>query len=47
VLNGILVQDRNNSTDNKQDLKTVTVTEPTEQEIQDLIFASKSVKHQI
>ena len=44
-LNGILVQDRNNSTDNKQDLKTVTVTEPTEQEIQDLIFASKICKN--
>jgi phosphoribosylaminoimidazolecarboxamide formyltransferase/IMP cyclohydrolase len=47
VLKRNLVQDRNNSTDNKQDLKTVTVTEPTEQEIQDLIFALKSVKHQI
>ena len=44
-LNGILVQDKNNSTDNKQDLKTVTVTEPTEQEIQDLIFASKICKN--
>ena len=44
-LNGILVQDRNNITDNKQDLKTVTITEPTEQEIQDLIFASKICKN--
>jgi phosphoribosylaminoimidazolecarboxamide formyltransferase/IMP cyclohydrolase len=44
-LNGILVQERNNITDNKQDLKNVTVTEPTEQEIQDLIFASKICKN--
>ena len=44
-LNGILVQERNNLTDNKQDLKTVTVTEPSEQEIQDLIFASKICKN--
>ena len=44
-LNGILVQDRNNITDNKQYLKTVTITEPTEQEIQDLIFASKICKN--
>ena len=44
-LNGILVQERNNITDNKQDLRTVTITEPTEQEIQDLIFASKICKN--
>jgi phosphoribosylaminoimidazolecarboxamide formyltransferase/IMP cyclohydrolase len=40
-----LIQERNNITDNK-DLKTVTVTSPTEQEIQDLIFASKVCKTQ-
>jgi phosphoribosylaminoimidazolecarboxamide formyltransferase/IMP cyclohydrolase len=44
-LNGLLIQERNNITDNK-DLKTVTVTSPTEQEIQDLIFASKVCKTQ-
>jgi phosphoribosylaminoimidazolecarboxamide formyltransferase/IMP cyclohydrolase len=43
-LNGLLIQERNNITDNKEDLKTVTVTSPTEQEIQDLIFASKVCK---
>ena len=43
-LNGILVQERNNITDNKEDLRTVTTTAPTEQEIQDLIFASKICK---
>jgi phosphoribosylaminoimidazolecarboxamide formyltransferase/IMP cyclohydrolase len=45
-LNGLLIQERNNITDNKEDLKTVTVTSPTEQEIQDLIFASKVCKTQ-
>jgi phosphoribosylaminoimidazolecarboxamide formyltransferase/IMP cyclohydrolase len=44
-LNGILIQDRNNITDNIESLKTVTITAPTEQEIQDLIFASKICKN--
>ncbi len=44
-LNGILVQDKNNVTDNKQDLKTVTNTSPTDLEIDDLIFASKICKN--
>ncbi|TRX37076.1 bifunctional phosphoribosylaminoimidazolecarboxamide formyltransferase/IMP cyclohydrolase [Flavobacterium restrictum] len=44
-LNGILVQDRNNITDTKADLKTVTLTAPTAQEIEDLIFASKVCKN--
>ena len=44
-LNGLLIQERNNITDNKADLKTVTITTPTEQEIQDLIFASKVCKN--
>ncbi len=44
-LNGILVQDKNNKTDNKHDLKTVTITTPSAQEIDDLIFASKICKN--
>ena len=44
-LNGILVQERNNITDNKEALRTVTITTPSEQEIQDLIFASKICKN--
>lgn len=44
-LNGILVQDKNNVTDNKEHLKTVTNTTPSEQEIEDLIFASKICKN--
>jgi phosphoribosylaminoimidazolecarboxamide formyltransferase/IMP cyclohydrolase len=41
----MLIQERNNSTDNKQALKTVTLTSPTEQEVEDLIFASKICKN--
>jgi phosphoribosylaminoimidazolecarboxamide formyltransferase/IMP cyclohydrolase len=44
-LNGILVQDRNNITDTAENLKTVTLTAPTEQEVADLIFASKICKN--
>ena len=44
-LNGLLIQERNNITDNKDALKTVTVTTPSEAEIKDLIFASKVCKN--
>lgn len=44
-LNGILVQDRNSVTDSKEELKVVTTTAPTNQEIKDLIFASKICKN--
>lgn len=44
-LNGILVQDKNNIVDNKDHLNTVTNTAPTEEELDDLIFASKICKH--
>lgn len=44
-LNGLLVQDKDNITDNKEHLNTVTVTSPTEQEVEDLLFASKICKH--
>ncbi|MXN91873.1 bifunctional phosphoribosylaminoimidazolecarboxamide formyltransferase/IMP cyclohydrolase [Flavobacterium sp. Sd200] len=44
-LNGLLVQDRDNITDNKEHFKTVTITAPTEQEVEDLVFASKVCKH--
>ncbi|MEZ7516315.1 bifunctional phosphoribosylaminoimidazolecarboxamide formyltransferase/IMP cyclohydrolase [Flavobacterium frigidarium] len=44
-LNGLLIQERNNITDNKEDLRTVTLTSPKEQEIEDLIFASKVCKN--
>lgn len=44
-LNGLLIQDRNNITDTKEHLKTVTTTAPTAQEVEDLIFASKICKN--
>ncbi len=44
-LNGFLVQDKNSVTDSKEHLKTVTEVAPTEQEINDLLFASKICKH--
>ncbi len=44
-LNGLLVQDKNNITDTKSDLKYVTTIEPSNQEIDDLLFASKICKN--
>jgi phosphoribosylaminoimidazolecarboxamide formyltransferase/IMP cyclohydrolase len=44
-LNGILVQDRNNITDNNSMLNYVTNSNPTQQEIEDLLFASKICKN--
>lgn len=43
-LNGLLVQDKDNVTDNKDILQTVTITSPTAQEVEDLLFASKICK---
>ena len=45
LLNGVLVQDRDNSTEGAEQLKTVTEKEPTSAEIEDMIFANKIVKH--
>ena len=45
LLNGVLVQDRDNSTEGAEQMKTVTVTEPTAAQIEDMIFANKIVKH--
>ncbi len=44
-LNGYLVQDKDGITDSKADLKSVTNTQATEAEIEDLLFASKLCKH--
>ena len=44
-LNGVLVQEKNNITDNKSHLNYVTTIQPTEQEIEDLLFASKICKN--
>jgi phosphoribosylaminoimidazolecarboxamide formyltransferase/IMP cyclohydrolase len=44
-LNGLLVQDKDNVTDSKEHFTTATVTAATEQEVNDLVFASKVCKH--
>ena len=44
-LNGALVQERDSKTDTADGLKTVTNAKPSQQEIKDLIFASKICKH--
>ena len=45
LLNGVLVQDKDLKTETADDMKVVTEKAPTEQEIEDLIFANKIVKH--
>ena len=45
TLNGLISQDADNITETAEDLKTVTKINPTEKEIEDLIFANKVVKH--
>ena len=45
LLNGAIVQDRDTSTEGPGDLKTVTKRAPSEQEVNDLVFANKLVKH--
>jgi len=44
-LNGFLIQERDNLTDNKSTLKFVTKLTPNEKHLNDLIFASKICKH--
>lgn len=45
ALNGILVQDRDRSTETTGDLKVVTEKVPGETQLEDLVFANKIVKH--
>ena len=45
ALHGMLVQDFDNHTDSKQDLKVVTEKAPSDKQIEDLLFASKVSKH--
>ncbi len=44
-LNGILVQDKDYITDTKEHLSYVTNLKPSEEQIEDLLFASKICKH--
>ena len=45
LLNGVLVQDKDMHTETSEDLKVVTENAPTAEEIEDLLFANKIVKH--
>lgn len=45
LLNGVIEQDPDWKTETAADLKTVTTTQPTDTQIQDLLFANKLVKH--
>jgi phosphoribosylaminoimidazolecarboxamide formyltransferase/IMP cyclohydrolase len=45
LLNGILVQDKDQKTETAEDFKVVTEKTPTEKEIEDMVFANKIVKH--
>ncbi|MFT6853589.1 MAG: phosphoribosylaminoimidazolecarboxamide formyltransferase/IMP cyclohydrolase [Cyclobacteriaceae bacterium] len=45
MLNGVIVQDYDAKTDASDDLNTVTDKRPTDQEVKDLLFASKACKH--
>lgn len=45
ALNGYLVQDKDLKTETAEDFKTCTKVEPTAEEIKDMVFANKLVKH--
>ncbi len=45
MMNGVLVQDKDQKTETVDDLKTVTASSPDAREIEDLLFANKLVKH--
>ncbi|HQB28617.1 MAG TPA: bifunctional phosphoribosylaminoimidazolecarboxamide formyltransferase/IMP cyclohydrolase [Paludibacter sp.] len=45
LLNGVLMQDKDIRIETEDDLKVVTEKSPSEQEIEDLLFANKIVKH--
>lgn len=45
MLNGVLVQDRDSKMEVEADLKTATNKTPSKEEIEDLLFANKLVKH--
>jgi phosphoribosylaminoimidazolecarboxamide formyltransferase / IMP cyclohydrolase len=45
LLNGVIEQDKDSRTENASDLKLVTIKMPGDNEIADLLFANKVVKH--
>jgi phosphoribosylaminoimidazolecarboxamide formyltransferase/IMP cyclohydrolase len=45
ILNGVLMQDKDLKTETASDLKLITASQPTAEEVEDMIFANKIVKH--
>ena len=45
ILNGVLMQDKDMKTEVASDLQPITAAQPTAEEIEDLLFANKLVKH--
>jgi len=45
ALNGLLIQDKDSKTDSVEDLTHATNNKPSDQELEDLLFASKICKH--
>lgn len=45
VLNGVLVQDKDNHTETESDFNFCTNLKPTQQQVEDLLFANKIAKH--
>ena len=45
LLNGVIEQDADSITETAKDLKTVTKVAPTDQQVADMLFANKLVKH--
>jgi phosphoribosylaminoimidazolecarboxamide formyltransferase/IMP cyclohydrolase len=45
VLNGVLLQDRDQATETISELNPVTASEPGKEQLEDLVFANKLVKH--
>lgn len=45
ILNGVILQDKDTRTEYRSDLKTVTDKEPEDNQVQDMLFANKVVKH--
>lgn len=45
LLNGVIEQDKDQKTETVADMQTVTKTAPTQDELRDMVFANKLVKH--
>jgi len=45
ILNGVILQDRDLSTESESEMKSATQLEATPQQLEDLVFANKIVKH--